>query len=143
MRFTLTMRSRFHSWIIALRILKLSLTSSGIGVWPTPFIPPFRNARKMMSLAMVKGDPPSTAHQQHENRRDDDHRHHRVAYPRPSDQADRIENHTPTSGLTNWALPAAARLMPVAAATLLMVSAVPGAANTWVAAAPLLMTVTS
>ena len=54
-----------------------------------------------------------------------------------------MENHNPTSGETNWALPAAASEMPVAAATLLIRSFVPGAANTWAAAAPLLITVTS
>src|SRR5215472_14399283 len=50
---TATRRSRFSSLIQALRILKLSLTSSGIGVWPMPFMPPLRNDKNIISLAMV------------------------------------------------------------------------------------------
>src|SRR5580765_4932021 len=52
-------------------------------------------------------------------------------------------NQRPAPGLTNCALPAAASEIPVAPAVPLMVSLVPTAANTCVAAAPLLMTVTS
>src|SRR6478736_9848569 len=58
-------------------------------------------------------------------------------------QADRMLNQRPAPGLTNCALPAAASEIPVAPAVPLIVSLVPTAANTCVAAAPLLMTVTS
>src|SRR5215472_5847701 len=103
---TATRRSRFSSLIQALRILKLSLTSSGIGVCPMPFTPLFLNDRNIKSLAMVILDD--------------------LRYGPGTTEP--IQ--TPGAGEMNVSAALGASAIPVAAATPLIVSVVPTAANT-------------